>query len=100
MTAALVVQVRYLDTIADSVNSQSSTHVTDELLENLSEHLLNLEYLYLVGCPKVTHAGIWSILSKTQLGMKGLGLEGVSPTFVCVSWVYHTPSLLTELPSA
>ncbi|GJE86627.1 hypothetical protein PsYK624_027070 [Phanerochaete sordida] len=60
---------------------QSSNAVTDELLEALSEHMRNLEYLYLVGCPKVTHAGVWAVISGTEAGLKGLGLEGVSPSF-------------------
>ncbi|EKM56957.1 uncharacterized protein PHACADRAFT_208126 [Phanerochaete carnosa HHB-10118-sp] len=60
---------------------QSSNAVTDELLETLSEYMVNLEYLYLVGCPKVTHVGVWAIISKSEVGLRGLGLEDVSPSF-------------------
>ena len=35
-----------------------------------------------MGCPKVTHEGLWGVLNKTQTPLLGLGLEGLSPTFV------------------
>lgn len=60
---------------------KSATQVTDELLTGLSQHLVNLEHFYLVGCPKVTHLGVWSIIANAHAGLRGLGLEGVSSTF-------------------
>ncbi|OSD01016.1 hypothetical protein PYCCODRAFT_1370033 [Trametes coccinea BRFM310] len=60
---------------------QSSTRVTDGVLHQIAPHVPNLEYLCLVGCPKVTHEGLWAVLSSIYRGIVGLGLEGVSTAF-------------------
>lgn len=60
--------------------------------------MVNLEYLYLVGCPKVTHQGVWAVISKAEAGLKGLGLEGVSSSFV--SRLPSIPSVLHAHPHA
>uniref|UniRef100_A0A0W0FIC2 F-box domain-containing protein n=1 Tax=Moniliophthora roreri TaxID=221103 RepID=A0A0W0FIC2_MONRR len=60
---------------------KSSTIITDTTLETLSPNLRNLEYLYIVGCPKVTHRGISAILLQSTNGIRGLGIEGLSPHF-------------------
>jgi hypothetical protein len=48
----------------------------------LAPNLANLRELFLTGCPKVTHRGVWAILSNNAAGIINLGLEGVSPNFV------------------
>ncbi|EIM87235.1 uncharacterized protein STEHIDRAFT_168052 [Stereum hirsutum FP-91666 SS1] len=58
-----------------------SNHVTDELLEAIAPSLNSLEHLYLAGCPKVTHKGVWAMIQANPAGIKGLGLEGLSTTF-------------------
>lgn len=45
--------------------------------------LPNLEHLYFVNCVKVTDRGLVALLSQNVIGLRGLGLEGVSPNFVC-----------------
>jgi len=59
-----------------------SPKVTDQLLENLSPNLCNLDYFYITGCPKVTERGITAVLSANETGILGLGLEGLAPKFV------------------
>lgn len=61
---------------------QSSTRVTDGVLHDIAPHIINLEYLYLVGCPKVTHEGLSAALSGIYKGIVGLGMEGLSTAFV------------------
>ncbi|EEB95204.1 hypothetical protein MPER_05863, partial [Moniliophthora perniciosa FA553] len=36
---------------------------------------------YLQGCPKVTHRGISAVLAQNTNGIRGLGIEGLSPHF-------------------
>ncbi|KAI0357708.1 hypothetical protein OH77DRAFT_1494614 [Trametes cingulata] len=64
-----------------SLICKSSTRVTDRVLQDISSHVSNLEYFYLVGCPKVTHEGLWAVLSATYKGIVGLGMEGLSTAF-------------------
>ncbi|KAF4613324.1 hypothetical protein D9613_010978 [Agrocybe pediades] len=86
-SAAVVSQLRpWLSLTGDTLRSltlicKASTFVTDQILESLAPFLVNLEYLHLTGCVKVTHRGVWSILSSNTKGLLGLGLEGVSPKF-------------------
>ena len=61
---------------------QASNLVTDDYLQSLAPFLPRLEHLHLAGCPRVTHAGIASLLAQNPEGIVGLGLEGLSPTFV------------------
>ncbi|CAL1710132.1 unnamed protein product [Somion occarium] len=65
---------------------KSSTRVNDELLATLAPNLTNLEHLYLVGCPKVTHKGVLSVLASNTPGIRGLGMEGLSSTFDMVEF--------------
>ncbi|KAF8065030.1 hypothetical protein FPV67DRAFT_166766 [Lyophyllum atratum] len=60
---------------------KASHIVTDAVLESLAPNLINLRHLYLTGCPKITHKGVWSVLSANVVGLLGLGLEGVSTHF-------------------
>lgn len=41
-----------------------------------------LEHLHIVGCPKVTHTGVWHLISANRVGLVGLGLENLSQAFV------------------
>lgn len=66
------------------ITLQSTNLLTDQLLEELARHLTRLESLYLVGCPKVTHKGLWAIVSANHGGLRGLGIETLSPAFVSV----------------
>ncbi|KAK0205246.1 hypothetical protein DFS33DRAFT_1326848 [Desarmillaria ectypa] len=59
---------------------KSSPVITDTVLESLAADLQSLQYFYITGCPKVSHHGIWSILSVNP-SIYGLGLEGLSPRF-------------------
>ncbi|KAF9026810.1 hypothetical protein BDZ89DRAFT_987670 [Hymenopellis radicata] len=60
---------------------KSSTLITEEILAGISKYLCNLDYFYITGCPKITHSGIWSVLSHNETGIRGLGLEGLSSRF-------------------
>ncbi|KAF8639215.1 hypothetical protein AX17_001700 [Amanita inopinata Kibby_2008] len=60
---------------------KASPVVTDEVLVSLATSLTQLEELHLAGCPKVTHQGVWAILSSNTEGIVGLRLEGVSSRF-------------------
>ena len=51
--------------------------------------LTRLEYFHIAGCPKVTHAGISSVLSGNSAGIIDLALEGVSPSFVCICFIFN-----------
>ncbi|KAI0649755.1 hypothetical protein C8Q79DRAFT_997801 [Trametes meyenii] len=64
-----------------SLICKSSPRVTDKILQNIAPHVTNLEYLYLVGCPKVSHEGLCAVLSATYKGIVGLGMEGLSSPF-------------------
>lgn len=64
---------------------QSTSLVQDEVLETLAPNLANLEHLYLVGCPKVTHDGIFKVLAASSRGVLGLGIEALSSTFVGIA---------------
>lgn len=61
--------------------------MTDAVLESLAPHLKHLEHFHIAGCPKITHRGVWAIISANATGIVGLGLEGVSQTFVCTTSV-------------
>ncbi|KAI9433061.1 hypothetical protein H4582DRAFT_1991019 [Lactarius indigo] len=56
-------------------------YITDALLNTMSPHLSRLERLYLVGCPKVTNEGVWSMIRTRTRDLKELGLENLSPHF-------------------
>ncbi|KAG7451596.1 uncharacterized protein BT62DRAFT_942611 [Guyanagaster necrorhizus] len=59
---------------------KSSPIITDTVLESMAADLQSLQYFYITGCPKVSHRGIWSILSVNP-PIHGLGLEGLSSKF-------------------
>lgn len=52
------------------------------MLANIAPHLVNLEHFYLAGCSRVTHAGIWAVISENSNGLVGLGMEALYPHFV------------------
>ncbi|KAM5546113.1 hypothetical protein V8D89_000239 [Ganoderma adspersum] len=64
-----------------SVICKSSTRFNDSVLHDIAPHAANLEYAYFVGCPKVTHDGLWALLSMNYKGIVGLGMEGLSTAF-------------------
>ncbi|KIJ64685.1 hypothetical protein HYDPIDRAFT_153403 [Hydnomerulius pinastri MD-312] len=60
---------------------KASTLVTDVFLAHLAPNLEELEYLYIIGCPKVTHGGIGAVASANKNGLLGISLEGLSQAF-------------------
>ncbi|TFY69886.1 hypothetical protein EVG20_g2955 [Dentipellis fragilis] len=60
---------------------KTSALVNDSLLEELSPNLPCIEHLYLVGCPRVTHEGVWAAIRNNLQGILGLGIEGLSSSF-------------------
>ncbi|KAG9308342.1 hypothetical protein JVU11DRAFT_12108 [Chiua virens] len=60
---------------------KASTHVTDALLAHLAPNLQGLECLYIIGCPRVTHAGIMAIASASTSGLIEISLEALSQEF-------------------
>ncbi|KAI0752600.1 hypothetical protein C8Q80DRAFT_1217127 [Daedaleopsis nitida] len=64
-----------------SVICKSSTRINDDILHDIAPHAANLEYAYFVGCPKLTHEGLWALLSSNYRGIVGLGMEGLSTAF-------------------
>ncbi|KAJ8489015.1 hypothetical protein ONZ45_g13745 [Pleurotus djamor] len=60
---------------------KSSSYVTNDKLDTLASACPNLERLRLIGCVKVTHVGLYKILSSNRNGLTDLGLEGLSPNF-------------------
>jgi hypothetical protein len=58
------------------------------MLQALSTNLPMLEHLHIVGCPKVTHKGVWHLVSANK-GLIGLGLENLAQTFVCFRSSYQ-----------
>ncbi|KAG2362343.1 hypothetical protein BDR07DRAFT_1451206 [Suillus spraguei] len=65
---------------------QTSSLITDTLLESLAPSMTELDQLSIIGCPKVTHRGIDKILSTNRDGLTGIGLEGLSPAFDMTSF--------------
>ena len=64
---------------------QANVHVTDTLLESMSQYLPQLEHLNLAGCPRVTNEGVWSMIRNNARNFKGLCLESLSPAFASLS---------------
>ncbi|TRM67073.1 hypothetical protein BD626DRAFT_484681 [Schizophyllum amplum] len=60
---------------------KASPLINDSMLDLLAPHLTQLEHFSLVGCPKVTHKGMWDVISKNMHGIRSLGLEGLSTRF-------------------
>lgn len=61
---------------------QVSTLVNDTFLVNLAPYLQSLEYLYIIGCPKVTEVGMEAVASANKYGLIGISMEALSQTFV------------------
>ncbi|TDL27816.1 hypothetical protein BD410DRAFT_835109 [Rickenella mellea] len=80
-----------------TLNSTSSNHlVTDVLLESIAVSLMRLEQIRIVGCRRVTHRGIYALFSKNIVGIRSLGLEGLSELFEMSEFVnncQHTVAL-------
>jgi hypothetical protein len=70
-----------------SIN-QEDVHVTDSLLESVSQYLSQLEHLHLAGCPRVTNVGVWSMIRNNVKNVKELSLENLSPVFASPAWSY------------
>lgn len=60
---------------------QTSSLITDTLLESLAPSMTELDQLFIIGCPKVTHRGIGEIVSTNRNGLTSIGLERLSPAF-------------------
>ncbi|KAI0684903.1 hypothetical protein BC835DRAFT_588106 [Cytidiella melzeri] len=60
---------------------QSTTLLTDQVMEELAVHLTGLEFIHLVGCPRVTHRGLWAIILANKGKLRGLGMEVRSLAF-------------------
>lgn len=56
--------------------------MTDAFLVHLASNLQTLEYLYIIGCPRVTHLGIGAVASANKSGLVGISVEGLSQAFV------------------
>ncbi|KAG2076336.1 hypothetical protein BDR04DRAFT_1003897 [Suillus decipiens] len=69
-----------------TVICQTSSLITDTLLESLAPSMTELDQLSIIGCPKVTHRGIGEIVSTNRNGLTGIGLEGLSPAFDMTSF--------------
>lgn len=61
---------------------QSSSLVTDTVLESLSTNLDQLDHLLIAGCPKVSHEGVGALVCRNRNGLLTLNLEGLSQSFV------------------
>ncbi|KAI0305113.1 hypothetical protein B0F90DRAFT_1701398 [Multifurca ochricompacta] len=84
--SVLEILPRWLQITGQSLTSltlicKASIHVTDALLDSISQHLPQLERLYLAGCPRVTNNGVWSMIRSRVRNLKGLSLESLSPVF-------------------
>ncbi|KAJ7154591.1 hypothetical protein C8R46DRAFT_1297096 [Mycena filopes] len=55
--------------------------VTDGVLEAIAPSLAHLEQFSITGCPRVTHLGIWAVLTHNTDGLRVLGLEGLAVKF-------------------
>ncbi|KAG1719184.1 hypothetical protein EDB19DRAFT_1787029 [Suillus lakei] len=60
---------------------QTSSLITDALLESLAPSMTELDQLFIIGCPKVTHRSIGEIVSTNRNGITSIGLERLSPAF-------------------
>ncbi|KAF7343023.1 F-box domain-containing protein [Mycena venus] len=68
---------------------QTSPLVTDSVLEALAPNLAQLKQFSLTGCLRVTHRGVWAVLSaNTAGGLRVLALEGLAAKFLRP----HTPT--------
>lgn len=68
--------------------------ITDTLLESLALSMTELEQFYISGCPRVTDRGVGEIVSTNRNGLTGIGLEGLSNTFVGIDSVATTLCIL------
>lgn len=59
-----------------------STLITDSFLQSIGPNMIEMTLLSLVGCTKVTHGGIWAMISSSVHTLETLGLESVSPALV------------------
>ncbi|KAI0708567.1 hypothetical protein C8Q76DRAFT_626883 [Earliella scabrosa] len=64
-----------------SPSATSSTRINDGVLHAIAPYTTNLESVYFVGCPKLTHEGVWALLSTNYKGPVALGMEGLSTAF-------------------
>lgn len=87
----------WVQKLGNSLNSfhvlcKASPLITDTMLEAMAPHMIRLEHLHIAGCPRVTHKGILDIISHNQVGIKSLGLEGLSQSFD----IFHLASLASN----
>ncbi|KAJ8522413.1 hypothetical protein ONZ45_g1000 [Pleurotus djamor] len=76
---------------------KSSSYVTNDKLDALASACPNLERLRLIGCVKVTHVGLYKILSSNSNGLTDIGLEGLSPNFDIHQFATRACSYLKRL---
>ncbi|KAJ6462586.1 hypothetical protein C8R45DRAFT_1220543 [Mycena sanguinolenta] len=68
---------------------KTSPLVTDSVLEALAPNLVHLEQFAITGCLRVTHRGVWAILSHNVAGLRTLALEGLTPRFDLAALTAH-----------
>ncbi|CAK5282490.1 unnamed protein product [Mycena citricolor] len=76
--------------------------VTDAVLVALAPHLVNLEQFAIMGCPRVTPAGVCAVLEASLLGMTSLALEGLAPKFpitTLANFIAGHPAVVARLKS-
>jgi hypothetical protein len=74
----------YLGMFYSSIG-QEDIHVTDGLLESISQCLSQIEHLHLAGCRRVTNEGVWSMIRYNVTNIKELSLESLFPSFASFS---------------
>ncbi|KAH6912627.1 hypothetical protein BKA70DRAFT_1097619 [Coprinopsis sp. MPI-PUGE-AT-0042] len=76
---------------------KASPVLKDATLGSMAPSLVNLEQLFLTGCTRVTNMGVVAVLDANQVGLIGLGLEGLSPRFNMRAFADHC-NLKQSLP--
>ncbi|KAH9968190.1 hypothetical protein BC827DRAFT_1170911 [Russula dissimulans] len=87
MPSASVLEIlpRWVQATGQSLTSltlvcKEDKHVTDSLLRSVAQYVPQLERLHLVGCPRVTHEGVWSMIKNNVGNVKDISLEALSRT--------------------
>ena len=62
--------------------SQEPNVLIDETLEVIGPSLVNLEHFCSTACPKITHHGVWAMISSSRDGILRLTMEDLHYNFV------------------
>lgn len=79
--------------VFDWSTSQMACHINDSALETMGQYMTQLKDLSIVGCRRITHRGILSILSHNTRRIESLGLEDLSSEFVSS---LSSPNIITQ----